>query len=134
MALATANPRLGDGGRLLIHEPLCLGVVKTRYELELLLAPISIFASLPILGLGVAGVFVYGSFSRKYKRKSKIYFALCSVMWMLFTALNFYLLQWRSSTGDMAIRIDLVLFGPIMIFVSVIGFVVFLKGRGNENT
>jgi hypothetical protein len=97
--------------------------------MELLLTAITIFASHPLSGLVVSIVFLVGSLSNKYQQKSRIFLGICAVLWLLFTASNYYLLHWRSPSGDLAIRVDLVLFGPIMAIITIAGVIVLLKGR-----
>lgn len=100
--------------------------------MEVLLSPITVFASFPLLGLGVSLLFVFGLISNKYRSGNKIIFGACAVSWFLFTVLNYYLLYWRSPSGDMAIRVDLVLLGPVMIFVTAVGGILLFKGYGKK--
>ena len=102
--------------------------------MELLLAPITIFAAYPFLGLGVSIFFAVGTMNKKYKSRAKVLFGLCAVLWLSFNALNYYLLLWRSPSGDTAIRVDLVIFGPIMIIITIIGTILLFKGRIKNNT
>lgn len=96
--------------------------------MEIILLPITIFATFPILGVLVSVGFVFGTLSKIHTPRNKVILAICALLWFLFSILNFYMLSWRSETGDMAIRVDLVLLGPIIIIATIVGIVTIVMG------
>lgn len=49
-------------------------------------------------------------------------------MWLAYAGWETYMTVWRSSTGDMAIRIDMVLFGPVLLLVALLGVITAIRG------
>ena len=93
----------------------------------LIMPLISPFAAYPLLGLIVSGMFVYFASRKIFDLKSKIMLMIFAGLWALFSLSNYYWLNWRSPTGDWPIRVDLVLFGPPMLVITVIGVLVIIK-------
>ncbi len=101
--------------------------------MEALLIPLKIFAFNPIAALIISSIFTVGSFNKRYSKKSRLVLGVSAVVWMLYTLWEMYMLSWRSPSGDMAIRVDLVVFGPIILLVAIVGFFVLFKGRQKNN-
>lgn len=49
-------------------------------------------------------------------------------VWFAYADWETYMTTWRSPTGDMAIRIDLVLLGLVLLSVALIGVITALRG------
>lgn len=96
--------------------------------LTLLITPLKIFAFNPIAAFLVAIIFTAACFLKFYSGKSRKILTLSAVIWWLYSFFELYMTTWRSPTGDMAIRIDLVLFGPIILFVGIVGLITLLIG------
>lgn len=83
----------------------------------------------PIAAFVVAIIFTTACFLKLYSgRSKKIILAISATIWWLYSFLELYMTTWRSPTGDMAIRIDLVLFGPIILLFGILGFIVVIIG------
>ena len=95
--------------------------------------PLQIFAFNPIAAMVVCGIFAIGVFNGSYTNKSRFVLGICSAVWLLYTSWELYMLNWRSPTGDMAIRVDLVVFGPLVLLVALIGFFALVWGRRRNN-
>jgi len=102
--------------------------------LPLLTLVISPFAGYPILGVVFAGIFIAGGISKNYGFKSRLALLIIAVLWLLFSYSNYYWLNWVSSTGDRAIRIDLVIYSLPMLIFTIIGVFLMIKGRIKNGT
>jgi hypothetical protein len=101
--------------------------------MEAILIALKIFVFNPIAALIVTGIFTIGSINKNYNKKSRLILGISAVVWMLYTLWEMYMFSWRSPTGDMAIRVDLVIFGPVILLVALIGFLVLFRGRKINN-
>lgn len=81
-----------------------------------------IFIFNPISALIISGVFAIGAFNTK---KRTLF--VSATLWIFYALWESYMLNWRSPTGDMAIRVDMVLVIPIMVFVSIYSFLALNK-------
>lgn len=91
-----------------------------------------LFAFNPIAVALVLVVFLIARFSKKYPAKYNKVLTLASIVWALFLLLETYMFFWRSPSGDMAIRVDLVFLAPIIILAGVIGLVTVIGGRAKD--
>ncbi len=96
--------------------------------MESLLVALKVFAFNPIAAFIVAIIFTIAYFSKFYSGKSKRILGLITVIWWFYSFFELYMTTWRSTTGDMAIRIDLVLFGPILLISGAIGILTMIFG------
>jgi heme A synthase len=101
--------------------------------MEALLIPLKLFAFNPIAALVISGIFAVGSYSKNYTRRSRLILGISAIIWMLYTLWELYMLSWRSPSGDMAIRVDLVIFGPVILLVAFIGIFSLFLGRKKNN-
>lgn len=76
----------------------------------------------------VATAFAVPCFTRVYSVRSKRILGTASLMWLAYAGWETYMTVWRSSTGDMAIRIDMVLFGPVLLLVALLGVITAIRG------
>jgi hypothetical protein len=97
--------------------------------MDILLAPLKLFAFNPVAAFVVAAVFALCSFLRVYARRARIILGIAAAVWGLYGVWESYISSWRSPSGDMAIRVDLVLFGPLLLAVGISGFVIIVSGR-----
>ena len=101
--------------------------------MELLLMPLKIFAFNPIAALIVSGIFTVGSLNKNYTSNSRLILGVSAFIWALYTGWEMYMLSWRSPTGNMAIRVDLVILGPVILLVAFFGFLTLFRGRKRDN-
>ncbi len=98
--------------------------------IELLLAPMRLFAFHPAAAFAVAGVFWIGFLNRhRYTVRARWVLAITAALWTLYAFWELWISNWRSPTGDMAIRIDLVLLAPALVIALVLGIVQLFFGR-----
>jgi hypothetical protein len=50
------------------------------------------------------------------------------LIWAVYAAWEYYMLSWRSPTGDMAIRVDLVFLVPLLLIIATVGSIAFVSG------
>ena len=96
--------------------------------MELLLIPIQFFAFNPIAVFMVTAFFSIPCFLKSYSKRSKTIMGIVTFLFLLYGLEEIYMTHWRSSTGDMAIRIDLVFLGPIISLVTFVGVVTTILG------
>jgi hypothetical protein len=46
---------------------------------------------------------------------------LCRLVWLAYAGWEAYVTQWRSSSGDMAIRVEMLLLGPVLLVALIVG-------------
>jgi hypothetical protein len=98
--------------------------------IELLVAPMRLFAFHPVAAFVVAGVFWFGFLNRhRYTVRARWVLAIAAALWTLYAFWELWISGWRSPTGDMAIRVDLVLLAPALVIALVLGFVQLFFGR-----
>ena len=83
----------------------------------------------PITALVISGVFLFEFRKNSCSLKSKNILLVSCVLWAIYAIWEIYVLSWRSPTGDRAIRIDLVLFGPVILSAAIVGIITIFKGR-----
>ncbi len=100
--------------------------------MDIFLYSLRLFAFNPLAAFTVAIILSIGYFRRTHSKKNKIILGVCSVIWWLYSCYEVYITNWRSSLGDMAMRVDLVLFGPLVLGLGVIGFIILIVKYENE--
>ena len=93
--------------------------IKTKNNMEILLSPLKLFAFNPIAAFIVAIIFTIACFLRFYSQRSKRILTICATFWWVYSFFELDMTNWRSFTGDMAIRVDLVVLGPIILFFGI---------------
>ena len=96
--------------------------------MDLILLPLKLFVWHPIAVFIAAFAFAVPCFTRVYSRRSKMILGTVALVWLAYAGWETYMTAWRSPTGDMAIRIDMVLFGPVLLFVAIIGVTTAIRG------
>lgn len=97
--------------------------------METLVTVLKIFPFNPIAALLLAGIFAAGAFNKKYTAGRRTTLTIAAALWGLYAPYELYMLTWRSSTGDMAIRVDLVFLVPLLLVVALFGVVALMGGR-----
>lgn len=89
--------------------------------MEILLLPFKLFAFNPIAVFIAAAFLAIPCFIKRYSRSARIVAGISAGIWLIYGFEEVYMTSWRSPTGDMAIRIDLILFGPWLLVVALVG-------------
>lgn len=98
--------------------------------MTLFITPMQLFAFHPVAAFAVAGVFWVGFLSRRiYTRRARWVLAITAAIWTLYAFWELWISSWRSPTGDLAIRVDLVLLAPALVLAFILGAVQLLAGR-----
>lgn len=98
--------------------------------IELLLAPMRLFAFHPVAAFVVAGVFWIGFLNRhRYTVRARWVLAIAAALWTLYAFWELWISNWRSPTGDLAIRVDLVLLAPALVIALILGLIQLFFGR-----
>jgi hypothetical protein len=97
-------------------------------SMDIFLVPLRLFAFNPAAAFVVAAIFGVASLTRLFTRWAKIISAVVAFVWTIYGGWEVYMTTWRSETGDMAIRVDLVLFGPYLLAIALIGIVALIIG------
>lgn len=53
---------------------------------------------------------------------------IVALIWVLYGFWETYITNWRAPNGDMAIRIDLAIFGPFVLVSALLGVVTVIRG------
>lgn len=94
--------------------------------------PMKLFAFHPVAAFAVAAVFWLGFLSRRlYTPRARWVLGITAAIWTLYAFWELWISGWRSSTGDMAIRVDLVLLAPALVLALVLGAVQLFTGRAH---
>jgi len=96
--------------------------------MDLMLLPLKFFVWRPAAAFIVAVAFAVPCFMRVYSVRSRTILGTVSLVWLSYAAWEAYMTAWRSPTGDMAIRIDMILFGPVILFAAIIGVITAIRG------
>ncbi len=94
--------------------------------MEIILIPLQLFAFRPPAVFAVVVVFIIASFFKWYSLRAKVFLRGTAVIWLSYGGWETYMTSWRSPSGDMAIRVDLVLFGPFLLGVLLLGFAILI--------
>lgn len=97
--------------------------------LSFFFAIMSIFVWKPHYVFIAGFLFLIPCFLSTYTKWSKRICLVTAIVWFLYGAWETHITFWRSSTGDMAIRIDMVFIGPVILAVTLFGIFAILKGR-----
>jgi hypothetical protein len=98
--------------------------------IDLLVAPMRLFAFHPWAAFVVAGIFWIGFLNRdRYTVRARWVLAITAALWTLYAFWELWVSGWRSPTGDTAIRFDLVLLAPALVIALFLGLVQLLFGR-----
>ena len=92
-----------------------------------------LFAWNPIAGFIVATAFAALCFIPRYTTRSKRIIGTAAFIWFLYGCWETYITGWRSPTGDMAIRVDLVLFSPVLVLTAFLGIITAIRGHKNTS-
>lgn len=96
--------------------------------MERLLAPLQLFAFNPPAAFIAAVIFAFGCFFRVYSRRARVTLGVMAIIWGGYGIWESYMTSWRSPTGDMAIRADLILFGPLLLITALVGLFILALG------
>jgi hypothetical protein len=99
---------------------------------NILLVPFHLFGFHPATVYLVAALFLILSLLDAYSARSKWILRAVGTAWILYGFWERYMTNWRSPTGDRAIRIDLLLVCPVVILFSVVGLIVAVKNFKNK--
>jgi hypothetical protein len=92
-----------------------------RQHVDYLLWPMQLFVWHPIAALAMAAAFAGPLLLHGYASRPKAVLAVVALVWLAYAGWEAYVTQWRSSTGDMAIRVEMLLLGPALLVAFVIG-------------
>ncbi len=96
--------------------------------MDILFAPLKIFVWNPVAVFVMAGIFALLFHFRGRSIRSKRILGIAAVTWFIYAQWETYMTAWRSPSGDMAIRLDMLLVGPILLIVTVAGIFTALFG------
>ncbi|HBL17561.1 MAG: hypothetical protein A2X36_10025 [Elusimicrobia bacterium GWA2_69_24] len=94
--------------------------------LGLLLKP---FVWHPASAFIVAALFAIPCATKAYSPRSRKTLIAVAAIWGAYALWETYMTRWRSHTGDMAIRIDMALFGPVILLAAITGILTALFGH-----
>lgn len=89
--------------------------------MDTLVTLLKIFPFNPVVALLLAGIFAAGALNRQRPPGRRTTLTIAAALWGLYAPYELYMLTWRSSTGDMAIRVDLVFLIPLLLVVALLG-------------
>jgi hypothetical protein len=96
--------------------------------MELLVTMFRIFPFNPVTALVIALFFASGALNKRRASTNRVILAISAAIWAVYAVWEYFMLTWRSPTGDMAIRIDLVFLVPLLLIVAVVGSIAFVNG------
>jgi hypothetical protein len=96
--------------------------------MEIILIPLKPFAGHPLAVFVLALVFAIPCFLKRYSMRSRWTMGFVSIVWLGYCIWEAYISAWRSPTGDMAIRVDLVFLGPLLLLAAFVGLSVIAFG------
>ena len=96
--------------------------------MDLILVPLQLFVGHPGAAIILAVAFAAPCFMRGYSGRSKKILGAVAVVWFAYAGWEAYITSWRSPTGDMAIRVDMLLFGPVLLLATLIGITTAIRG------
>ena len=96
--------------------------------MELLFLPLQLFVWNPIAVFLTAGIFLSPCFLRAFGKPSRRVALVVGSLWLCYGFWETYMTHWRSATGDRAIRVDLVLFGPVLLLAALVWLITLWKG------
>ena len=96
--------------------------------MDLILIPLKPFAGHPVAVFGISAVFFVPCCLQVYSKRSKWTMATVAFVWFGYGIWETFMSSWRSSAGDMAIRIDLAIWGPMLWLAALIGLFVMALG------
>lgn len=89
---------------------------------------LKIFPFNPVAALTLSGMFAYGAYRKGRKSKQKKTLIVTAASWALYALWEMYMLNWRSPTGDRAIRVDLVFIMPLLLVSAAAGINALFQG------
>ncbi len=89
---------------------------------------LKLFVWHPAAAFVLAIAFASPCLTRAYSRRSKTILGTVSLAWFVYAVWETYMTNWRSPTGDMAIRVDMVFFGPVLLLLAVLGLITAVRG------
>ena len=95
---------------------------------ELLLSVMKVFVWNSPYAFIVAAAFIVPCFLSVYSKLSKLICAVVSGLWLAYGIWEAYMTAWRSPTGDMAIRVDVLFIGPVVLSAALIGLMTIVLG------
>lgn len=100
--------------------------------MDTLVMLLKIFPFNPIAALLLAGIFAAGAFSRQRPSRKRTTLTIAAALWGVYAPYDLYMRSWRSSTGDVAIRVDLVFLIPILLVVALLAAAALIRGERKE--
>jgi hypothetical protein len=92
-----------------------------RQHVDYLLWPMQRFVWHPIAAFAMAAAFAGPLFLPGYARRPKSVLGFVALVWLAYAGWEAYATQWRSSSGDMAIRVEMLLLGPVLLVAFITG-------------
>ena len=89
--------------------------------MDYLLWPMQLFVWHPFAALAMAAAFAGLLFLDSYARRPKVVLGVVALVWLAYAGWEAYVTQWRSSSGDMAIRVEMLLLGPVLLVALIVG-------------
>lgn len=96
--------------------------------MELLVTMLRIFPFNPVTALLISLFFASGALNKRRTSTNRVTLTVAALIWAVYAAWEYYMLTWRSPTGDMAIRVDLVFLAPLLLIVATTGSIAFVSG------
>jgi hypothetical protein len=96
--------------------------------MELLVTMLRIFPFNPVTALIIALFFASGALNKRRTSTNRVTLAVAALIWAVYAVWDYYMLTWRSPTGDMAIRVDLVFWVPLLLIAATVGTIAFVSG------
>lgn len=96
--------------------------------MELLVTILRIFPFNPVTAPIISLFFASGALNKRRTFTNRVTLAVSALIWAVYAAWEYYMLTWRSPTGDMAIRVDLVFLIPLLLIVATVGSIAFVSG------
>jgi len=101
--------------------------------MDILLLPFQLFAFRPLPVFCVALFFGIAAVVKAWSRKRRLVLSFVSLIWLFYGIWEIYMRVWRSPAGDMAIRVDLVLFGPVLLVIAGVGLFTLFTGSRKKS-
>lgn len=96
--------------------------------MDIIFLPLKLFVWHPAAALIVSAAFWLLAFTRAYSRDFRMVLGGVGFVWLAYGGWEAYMTAWRSPTGDMAIRVDMLLVGPVLLVITIIGTMAAVRG------